>query len=236
MTQFPKGDAVSESNVLPGSVHDLRRRWKPHKTRLSDGTDGHPTVIRFHRATTWLQRVEEIEPGEDQDVALTCQWIAFNALYGQWDERAREPKSDRQCWRAFMDRVLAIDKDGHMASVLTEHKRLVMSILDDNYLGDYFWKLPSAARAKQTTRDKRQASTWYIAKRWALVLEALLERVYLLRCQLVHGAASHGSQLNRTSLRRCVTMLGLLLPAVLNVWIESGADEDWGAMCYPPVG
>ena len=30
-------------------------------------------------------------------------------------------------------------------------------------------------------------------------------------------------------------MLGLLLPAVLNVWIESGADEDWGAMCYPSV-
>lgn len=227
---------MSEDAIVPGSVHDLRRRWKPHKTRLSDGTDGHPTFIRFHRATTWLQRVEQIEPGEDQDVALTCQWIAFNALYGQWDERAREPKPDRQNWRAFMDHVLVLDESGRLESVLTEHKRLVMSILDDSYLGGYFWKLPSAAKAKQTTRDKRQAATWYIQKRWALVLEALLERVYLLRCQLVHGAASHASRLNRASLRRCVTMLGLLLPAILNVWIESGADEDWGVMCYPPVG
>ena len=132
-----------------------------------------------------------------------------------------------------MDRVLALDKGGHRVSVLTKHKKLVMSILDDNYLGDYFWKDPSAERAKQTTRDKRQAKTWYLEKRWALVLEALLERICLLRCQLVHGASSYASRMNRRSLRRSVTMLGLLLPAILNVWIASGADEDWGAMCYP---
>ena len=222
--------------VVPGSVHDLRRRWKPHKNHLSAGTDGHPTVIRFHRATTWLQRVEQVEPGQDLDVALTCQWIAFNSLYGQWDPQKCEPMADRQSWRAFMDRVLAIDKGGHLVSLVTDHKKLVMSILDDQHLGDYFWKDPSVDRAKQTTRDKRQAATWYLEKRWALVLEALLDRVYLLRCQLVHGASSHGSRLNRTSLRRCVMMLGLLLPAVLNVWIESGADEDWGPLCYPPVG
>jgi hypothetical protein len=191
---------MSDEAIVPGSVHDLRRRWKPNKTRLSAGTDGHPTVIRFHRATTWLQRVEQIEPGEDQDVALTCQWIAFNALYGQWDERAREPKPDRQSWRTFMDRVLALDEGKHLEAVLTEHKRLVMSILDDSYLGDYFWKDPSTAKAMQTTRDKRQAATWYLEKRWPLVLEALLERVYFLRCQVVHGASSHGSRLNRTSL------------------------------------
>jgi hypothetical protein len=28
----------------------------------------------------------------------------------------------------------------------------------------------------------------------------------------------------------------LLLPAVLLVWIDHGADEDWGPMCYPPLG
>jgi hypothetical protein len=227
---------MSEDLPKPGSVHDLRRRWKPIKQRITADRGDHPIVIRFHRACTWLQRVEQIESGEDQDVALTCQWIAFNALYGQWDERAREPKPDRQSWRTFMDQVLAIDKGGHLESMLTEHKRLVMSILDDSYLGGYFWKDPSVARAKQTTREKRQAATWYIEKRWALVIESLLERIYLLRCQLVHGASSHGSRLNRDSLRRCITMMGLLLPAIMNAWIEAGANEDWGPMCYPPVG
>ena len=57
-----------------------------------------------------------------------------------------------------------------------------------------------------------------------------------MRCQLVHGAATYGGKLNRTSLKHCVTMMQRLLPAMLLVWIDHGADEDWGPMCYPPVG
>jgi hypothetical protein len=61
-----------------------------------------------------------------------------------------------------------------------------------------------------------------------------LVRVYLLRCQVVHGASTHGSQLNRVSLGRCITLMDHLLCTVLQIWIDHGADEDWGAMCYPP--
>ena len=47
---------------------------------------------------------------------------------------------------------------------------------------------------------------------------------------------TYGGKLNRTSLRHCVTMMQRLLPALLLVWIDHGADEDWGPMCYPPMG
>jgi hypothetical protein len=30
-------------------------------------------------------------------------------------------------------------------------------------------------------------------------------------------------------------MMSQLLPVMLLVLIEEGADEDWGEMCYPPV-
>ncbi len=56
-----------------------------------------------------------------------------------------------------------------------------------------------------------------------------------MRCQLVHGAATYAGKLNRTSLKHCVTMMQQLLPALLLVWIDHGADEDWGPMCYPPL-
>jgi hypothetical protein len=69
-----------------------------------------------------------------------------------------------------------------------------------------------------------------------VVLDEILDRVYLMRCQLVHGAATYGGKLNRTSLWRCVTMMQRLLLALLLVWIDHGADEDWGLMCHPPVG
>ncbi|MEX2215959.1 MAG: hypothetical protein WD768_17740 [Phycisphaeraceae bacterium] len=217
------------------NVHELRRLWKPIKDRLAAQRDGHPTNIRFHRVCSWLQRVELIEGDQDLDVALTCRWIAFNAMYGQWNEQAQEPGPDRECWRRFMDRILKLDSGQQIESVLIEHKKLVIAIMDDNFLGSYFWRDPTKERAFQTSKDRRQAASWYIERRWALILEALLDRIYFMRCQLIHGAATFGSKLNRTSLRRCSTMLGLLLPATILVIINCGADEDWGPMCYPPV-
>ena len=47
---------------------------------------------------------------------------------------------------------------------------------------------------------------------------------------------TYGVKLNRTSLRQCVMMMQCLLPALLLVWIDFCADEDWGPMCYPPRG
>ncbi len=222
------------ANVL--TVHDLRRRWKPYKERLAALKSEQPTSIRFHRACSWMARVEQMPDGQDHDLGLVSLWIAFNSLYGQWDACKREPRPDRESWRAFLDRILKLDRDGHVAGTLREHKRLVISLLDDEYLSNFFWQEPSAARAKQSRKAAHNAQTWYIEQRWTVVLDEILNRVYVMRCQLVHGAATYGGKLNRDSLKRCVLMIQRLLPAVLLVWIDHGADEDWGPMCYPPMG
>ena len=180
--------------------------------------------------------MERVEIGEgDQDMDLLSVWIAFNALYGQWDGRKREPKPDSECWRGFVRRLIQLDDSGHIAAVLTESKRLVMSLLEDEYLSRFYWEEPSPKRARQSKKPKFEAQTWYIERSWLLILDRLLERVYLMRCQLVHGTATYNGRLNRTALRRCVTMMQQLLPAFLMVWIDHGADEDWGELCYPPL-
>ncbi len=191
--------------------------------------------IRFHRACSWLQRAETNEDDNDPDSVLVNRWIAFNAMYGQWDENRREPKSDRDCWRLFMDRLLAIDETGHLQGVLEEYRPLVLKILDDEYLSRYFWEQPTAQQARKAKKARFDAPTWYYEKRWSLIVDRLLERIYLLRCQLVHGAATHGSRLNRTALRNCATMMHYLVTAALRTLIDHGADEDWGPMCYPPL-
>jgi len=216
------------------TVHMLRRRWKPIKERLQSAQDNHPTNIRFHRACSWLARVEKLD-GADPDLALVCQWTAFNALYGQWDDGRREPSADRESWRGFCDRILKLDGTGYVADVLTEHRKLVMALLGDAYLSRFFWEDPTPKRAGKSQKAKYDAPTWYLEERWSLILDRLLERIYMMRCQLVHGAASHGGRLNRKSLTRCTTMMAHLLPAVLLVWIDHGSDEDWGPMCYPPI-
>lgn len=216
------------------SVRELRRCWKPHKERLYQIQSDHPTAIRFHRACSWLDQAQKFITTQQYDMALINQWIAFNALYGQWDQMKNDPCPDRESWRIFCDTILRIDEEQVISGSLTEHKRLVMALLDDEYLSNYYWKEPSPKRAKQARKSKFDARTWYLEKRWALILERSLERVYLIRCQLIHGAATHGGKLNRTSLKHCGMMLNCLLPTFLKVYVENGSEEEWGTLCYPP--
>ncbi len=218
------------------SVRTLRRRWKPHKERLSQqGEEKQNTAIRFHRACSWLGQVEANEHAESDDLSLISLWIAFNSLYGRWDPKRREPRPDRDCWRKFVDAILELDTTGYMSSMLIDNKRLVLSLLDDEFLSGFFWQEPSQRRAGQVRKAKRRAQAWYVEQRWVKILDEVLERVYLMRCQLVHGAATYRGKLNRTSLRRCILLMKKLVPAFLEVWIDHGADHDWGPMCYPPI-
>jgi hypothetical protein len=169
----------------PPTVRDLRRRWKPHKERLNTINGEHATNVRFHRACSWLQRAEQVEDKSDLDFALLTQWIAFNALYGQWDEGPKEPLPDQMCWRVFLDRMLELDADGMLTDVLMDNKPLVMSILDDEYLSRYFWQEPGDERARKAKKVKFDARTWYLDCNITLILDRLIERIYLLRCQLV---------------------------------------------------
>ncbi len=217
------------------TVRDLRRQWKPHKERLGQIRSDHPTAIRFHRACSWLSEAERADGAAQLDLVLMQQWIAFNALYGQWDAQSREPVPDRTCWQVFLSRILDLDRVGYMVSVLQDHKPLVVSILEDAYLSRYFWQDPNIASAGRARSGRNRALSWYVEGLWGKIVEQLIERIYLLRCQLIHGAASCGSQLNRTAVQHCTTMMRWLLPAILQVWIAHGADEDWGIMCYPPL-
>ena len=128
---------MSDAPTTPDlTIHDLRRRWKPHKQRLSGLRGDHPMLIRFHRACSWLARVETMDLDQDSDLALVSQWVAFNALYGQWDCQKREPKPDRESWRALMDRILKLDRESQVQAALQKHKQLVMALLDDECAPD----------------------------------------------------------------------------------------------------
>lgn len=218
------------------TVRDLRRQWKPHKERLSGLQSDHPTAVRFHRACSWLDQVESLDTERQSDLVLIQQWITLNALYGNWDSNAREPAADRTRWKAFLDQILTIDKSRYVQAVLTEHKRLVLAILGNAYLNRHFWSEPTEQLKGRFARSGQKAQSWYVEKRWLMIVEQVLERIYLLRCQVIHGAATCGSQLNREALKHCTTMMRWLLPAILRVWIDHGSDLDWGPMCYPPIG
>jgi len=228
----PQAQSIGDSAA--NSVRSLRRRWKPHKERLQALQSSHPTIVRFHRACSWLAATEERD-SEQLDELLILRWIAFNSLYGQWDVQQQQPRPDRECWREFVDRIWKLDQTGKLTELLREHKPLVLTLLDDAYLSQYFWQEPTEKRKKTSRNKKSHGQSWYVEKRWLKLLDEVLNRIYTLRCQIIHGAATHNSQLNRRTLRHGNLMLTHLLTAQLEILIDCGADEDWGEMCYPPL-
>jgi hypothetical protein len=210
------------------TVEDLRQLWKPLKDRLNCHSAEHPTNIRFHRACSWMRRAEQATK-DDLDFALLSHWIAFNSLYGQWDHEAKEPQPDNFCWRRYLERMLALDKGNHVVDTLVENKPLVISIFEDEFLSRCFWQEPTGKRASQSKKTMYDARTWFIQGNWLLILD----RLYLLRCQLVHGASTFNSSMNRTAIRHCFQAMDHLMRAFLQVWINFGSDQE--VMCYLPL-
>jgi hypothetical protein len=169
------------------------------------------------------------------DLRFLCQWVAFNALFGQWNQALQEPVAENQCWRTFVVRMVKRDQGGQIATALTHNRPLVMSIFEDEFLSRHFWQEPTGKGDGHSRKTMFNARTWFIERRWLLILERLFERMHFLCCQMVHGASTFKGSLNRAAIDRCSQAMDHLLRAFLRVWIDFGSDEDWGPLCYPPL-
>jgi len=212
-------------------VHHLRRRWKPIKERLGHDEKHQPVLIRFHRACSWLARVDQAAP-DDHDERLIFGWIAFNAWYGQWDDAIGGPLSEKRAWPLFCKKVVALDKVGRIGDMLDEHRQLVLKIVDDQWISKQVWEEPD--RSVNPGWRNFHVRDALREKRWEAILQQTLTRIYFVRCQLVHGGATWNGSVNRTAVRRTSIMLGHILPTLIETIIDHGAEQDWGDICYPP--
>lgn len=220
------------------SVIDLRRRWRPVKEGPAAAEEHQPIRIRLHRCLSWLERIEELEEAGVcvDDARLIYGWIALNSLYGRWDPDRREPISDLCALNTFLSRMFDADADHRIATLLTDQRELVTAIVGDAFLSRYFWQDPGEDEARRAHGSARKLGSLYFEKRYTRILDMVLNRVYLARCQLVHGAATLGGRLNREAVGRCATFIGHFVPTVSLVIIDHAWRGDWDGLCYPPIG
>src|SRR5262245_2573396 len=87
----------------------LRQRFK---TRCSETDQRFQNwQIRVHRSLSWFERAIDTDPEDQPDGRLLYGWIAFNALYGRWDNQAGFAAPDMGAWRDFLGTVLQQDVD-----------------------------------------------------------------------------------------------------------------------------
>ena len=97
-----------------------------------------------------------------------------------------------------------------MKLLLQKHRGQVKKLLENPYLAGSFWKDPDHPKAKGwATQDANYLDRNMKAGEVGKVLQQALDRLFVFRGQLVHGASTGGSKLNRTTLKHCLTTLEL---------------------------
>ena len=232
MTDSPTTEA------RPTQAQRLRKLWKDRLRGLPEDHRQDDVRLRVHRSLSWLDRAEELlaqDGTSSEDDQLIFTWIALNSLYGYWIPEKNEPAPDTRSLEEFLDIVFELDRKGFLDDFTAKNRDLILEVLNNQFLAKQFWNSPTIQAASKSTNVRHEANTWFLEKRYKLILYRLLRNVYYLRCQLVHGAATRRSSLNRDTVRGCVGALRKVVTVMLIVVIENGLETDWGPACYPVV-
>ena len=211
-------------------VAALRERHRALRAGQSEAL-----AIRLHRAISWLLRAAQ-EEGDD-DTRFIHLWIAFNAIYaGEFDGE----RSERERVAEFVGRLVAADIQETLHALLfKQFTGSIRLLIDNRYLFAPFWRAlrdhdPSERWKARFETNRKAAMDALLTHRTAELLTIVLDRLYVLRNQLIHGGATWNSGVNRDQLRDACALLGALLPAITTVMMETDAFED-DAIAYPVV-
>ena len=191
--------------------------------------------VRIHRAISWLARAEQ--EVDDPDAAFIFLWIALNAAYAH--EFGFEERELVQI-RRFIAVLVEHDLEQRLHTVLfRQFSGPIRTLIDNKFVYEPFWRAlrehDGSGKWEQQFSDSREiAMRAVLEKRVNILLQVILDRLYMLRNQLVHGGTTWASTVNRAQLRDGVAILGTLVPVILVLMVEM-KDVDLGQEIYPAL-
>jgi hypothetical protein len=190
--------------------------------------------IRVHRALSWLKHASDL-PDSQPEARFLLLWIALNSLYAAWDSKGNRPLRDSLARHRFVERLVRLDEK-KIAGLLRSQRPVVRGLLSDPCLTAEFWRNPHDPQTEAVAiADSKTFDADLRAGNNEAILKSLMERLFILRGQIVHGASSAGSALNRSAVRGSLSFLERLVPVIIYIVLERGKDSDWPELCYPPL-
>lgn len=208
----------------------LKRKLKALEGQLSE-----THAIRIHRALSWLKAAEEQE--KNQDLRLICLWVAANSLYAM-DEASFEALPERERFADFVDRLVQLDENTKLYHLLwNKFSGPVRLLIENKFIYSPFWSY-QRGEARDWEKGFQQsitdASNALARKNVNYLLRIVLDRLYVLRNQLIHGGATYKSQINRAQVRDGANILISLLPVIIEIMMDH-PKANWGKIYYPPI-
>ena len=215
------------------SADALKARFKPKCVAL--GTAHKNWQVRVHRAISWLRRAGEFGTDQQPEARFLYLWIALNALYSRWNAERNMPDGDGAS-RVDFFRQLCDWNGPAFEGLMRQQRGLAKKILQNPYIAFVFWKNPDHPKARGwATEDANYLDRNLKNGDFCKVVEQVMDRLFVLRGQIVHGASTGGSRLNRTSLATALKFLEVFVPLAIHIAVEHGANDDWPELCYRPV-
>lgn len=214
----------------PHGIMDAQALKRRHREIRGDQPEA--LRVRIHRAISWLARAER--ETDDHDARYIFLWIAFNAAYAS--EFGFEQK-EREQVRRFIERLLQLDAGRRVHDALfRQFSGPIRTLIDNKFVYEPFWRALREHAAGDAweagfAAAKKRAMGALMGGDTATVLSIVLDRLYVLRNQLVHGGATWGGATNRAQVRDGAAILGVLLPLVIGLMMREGGD--FGEIAYP---
>ena len=192
-------------------------------------------IIRLHRAISWVKCAEE--SANNTDLKFITLWIAFNACYADNDNHDMS-LTEKKRFKDFISRLVMLDKEERFFKLLWfKFSGPVRLLIDNKFAYKQFWDAQRGEKVdwerlfKQSKIDSRN----YLAhQQVAELLGLVLDRLYTVRNQLIHGGATYKSKLNRSQVKDASQILESLMPIIIDNMITN-INEDWGVINYPVI-
>ena len=190
---------------------------------------------RLHRAISWLNcsELQQAEP----DLHFLSLWISFNACYAIELTEA-DARPEREKFKRFISALIQHDTEGRFFSLLWKtFPGPVRMLIDNPYIFRPFWNFQrgEAQEWEESFRKSNEDALRYLSgNKVDELLHIILDRLYVLRNQLMHGGATFRSQVNRNQVKDGISILSMLLPVIIDIIMEH-PEEDWGRLLYPVI-
>lgn len=214
--------------LLIEQYEELKQDLRAHR---EDFTQVHST--RLHRSLSWLKAADEQLQAGNVDQGFINLWISFSACFYIEGEESIAP---------FIEKLVALDDQQRIYACLwNEYSGSVKALIKNPYVFAEFWQA-------QRLKGEHAESAWRISfdqssvealnclsrKKVAPLFSIVLDRLYVLRNQVLQGGATYQSQVNREQVGDGIALLSNIMPIIIRIMLNS-SEEDWGDIAYPVI-
>jgi len=199
------------NSSLVSHVQHLKQQLKTQRPNL---TDTHAT--RLHRSISWLGCASEQE--NNLDLKLISLWISFNACFAV-DEGSSESLAERYAFQNFIKKLVEQDNNEEIyASLWKTYSGPVKALIKNPYVFHGFWSAKRINKQDESWRghfDQSSVAALNSLSRKQVpeLLSIVLDRLFVLRNQILHGGATYQSQVNRNQVEDGSQLLGGCCPS-----------------------